>query len=230
MEEKKMVVSEIVYQSIRDKIINQEWTPGMKITSEVQLSNELNVSRMSVREAIEKMVALNVLTKKRGGGTYVSDLSPSIYINGLIQMMLFDKDELLDVVEFRKVIEVDSAAMCAQRCDDSTILALEKYYYIMLENSKSSETFTDADHMFHVEIAKGTKNSLIIKVNEILTDIWRAQQKELNHYLGSSKGIEDHAKILAAIKNRDSELAALYMRRHLTRTIEEIREVKIEKS
>ncbi len=228
MEKKKRNTSEIVYQAIEEKIINQEWVAGMKITSENQLSTELGVSRMSVREAIEKMVALSILTKRQGEGTFVNELSPSMYINGLIPMMMLNKDNLIDVVEFRVLIEGNSAALCAERCDDETIIALENCYKIMFENSDNSEEFANADHQFHIEIAKGTKNSLVIKVNSILTDIWKHQQKELNRYLGPSKGLEEHKKILEAIKNRDVELARLFMTRHVSRTREDIIKIKEE--
>lgn len=221
-----MNTSEIVYRTIEEKIFNKEWTPGMKIASENQLSQELGVSRMSVREAIEKMVALNVLTKKQGGGTFVNELSPSIYLNSLIPMLLFDNDNLLDVLEFREVIEVDSARLCAERCDEETIGVLESCYQIMCDNNNKSPEFSNADYQFHMEIAKGTKNSLIIKVNSILTDIWKFQQKEINRYLGPSGGVQEHKKILDAIKARDSELAALFMKRHIERTYNEIFTIK----
>jgi DNA-binding FadR family transcriptional regulator len=226
MEKIKMNTSEIVYKTIEGKILNGEWTSGMKITSEIQLSQDLGVSRMSVREAIEKMVALNILTKKQGEGTFVNELTPSIYLNSLIPMILFNKDNLIDVLEFRKIIEVESAGLCAERCDDETILKLEHHYQVMCDSKNKSPEFTDADYQFHMEIAKGTKNSLIIKVNSVLTDIWTYQQKEINSYLGPHGGVYEHRKILNAIKDRDRELSALFMERHIQRTLNEIREIK----
>ncbi|MCC5910374.1 MAG: FadR family transcriptional regulator [Clostridiaceae bacterium] len=226
MEARKVHTSEIVYKTIEEKIFNKEWTPGMKIASENQLSQDLGVSRMSVREAVEKMVALNILTKKQGEGTFVNELSASIYLNSLIPMILINKDNLLDVLEFRKVIEVDSAQMCAERCDDETIENLEECFQIMCDNKDQSPKFVQADYQFHMEIAKGTKNSLIIKVNSILTDILKFQQKEINKYLGPESGVEEHKKILHAIKERDANLAALFMKRHIERTINEIHSIK----
>ncbi|ARE86457.1 FadR/GntR family transcriptional regulator [Clostridium formicaceticum] len=226
MEKKKVNTSEIVYRAIEEKLFNKEWTSGMKIASENQLSQELGVSRMSVREAIEKMVALNVLTKRQGEGTFVNELSPSIYLNSLVPMLLLDKDNLLDVLEFREVIEADSARFCAERCDDSTIKILEECYQVMYDNNDTSEAFANADYQFHMEIAKASKNSLIIKVNSILTDIWKFQQNEINRYLGPERGVKEHKKILDAIKERDPELAALFMKRHVARTKNDILSIK----
>jgi DNA-binding FadR family transcriptional regulator len=224
--EEKMNASEKAYRIIESKILSGEWTPGMKISSENQLSKKLGVSRMSVREAMEKLVALNVLTKKQGEGTFVNDLNPSMYLNGLIPMILLDKDNLIDILEFRMIIEVDSVRLCAQRCDDETIKKMEKCYDDMQRFKDQPEKFYMADFNFHIAIAEGTKNSLIIKVNSIMTDLLKFHQKEIHEYLGPQGGLDEHIKILEAMKERDAELASLFMRRHIKRTLDEIRKIK----
>lgn len=228
MEPKRVVASDIVYKTIEEKILNQEWTPGMKIASENQLAQDLGVSRMSVREAIEKMVALDVLNKKQGEGTFVNELSASIYLNGLIPMILLEKDNVIDILEFRKIIESDSAKLCAERCDDETIDFLEKCYMDMCEYKNEPTKFAYADYNFHIGIARGTGNSLIIKVNSILTELWKFHQKKVNQYLGPMGGLYEHKKILDAIRDRDQELAGVFMRRHLERTINDIKRIKEE--
>ncbi|HYE10202.1 MAG TPA: FadR/GntR family transcriptional regulator [Patescibacteria group bacterium] len=226
MEYRKQNTSDMVYKVIEEKILNQDWTPGTKITSENQLAQDLGVSRISVREAIEKMVALNVLTKKQGEGTFVNELSASIYLNGLIPMILLEKDNLIDILEFRRVIEVDSARLCAERCDEEDIELLEECYAEMYLNKDASENFAYSDYNFHMAIARGSGNSLIIKVNSILTDLWKFHQREINKYLGPKGGLHEHRKILDAIKDHDAELAALFMKRHIERTLNDIRKIK----
>lgn len=229
MNMRKMNASEVVYRFIEEKIYNKEWTPGMKIASENQLTQDLSVSRMSVREAVEKLVALNVLTKKQGEGTFVNELSPSIYLNGLIPMIILNQDNLVDVLEFRLVIEPDSARLCAERCDEEVIHALEETHRIMCETNNTSVEFAEADYQFHMEIAKGTQNSLIMKVNSVLTDIWKFQQEEINRYLGPSRGVVEHRLILDAIRSRDGKLAELFMKRHVENTIKEITSIMEER-
>lgn len=223
--EKKHVASEQVFNYIEDKIYTKEWVSGMKIASENQLSAELGISRMSVREAIEKMVALNVLTKKQGEGTFVNDLTPGIYLNKLIPLVILNPDNLLEVLEFRLVIEPESARLCAERREQETIDILEECQRIMEVHNNTSDEFAQADYRMHMELAKGTGNSLIIKVNSVLTNIWEHQQKELNKYLGPSRGVIEHRPIIDAIKAGDGELAALYMKRHVMRTYLEIEKI-----
>ena len=80
--------SEKVFKYIQDKIINKEWAVGDKITSEIQLAEELQVSRISVREAISKLVAMNVLITKKGGGSFVNSFSTTDYMDELIPFLM----------------------------------------------------------------------------------------------------------------------------------------------
>ncbi|WMJ80935.1 FadR/GntR family transcriptional regulator [Clostridium sp. MB40-C1] len=222
----KVRTSDIVFKAIEEKIFSGEWKSGMKITSEPQLAKELNVSRISVREAIEKMVALNILIKKQGEGTFVSELSTSIYLNNLIPMLTLDKYDYMEILELRQVMDVESAKLCAKRCGEETIKELEESYSEMLQYQGDMNKFTEKDLEFHMKIAEGTQNSLIIKINEMLRDILDYHQRGLYHTLGPVGGIKEHKFILDAIRNRDAELAGIFVRRHIERTIKELKNIQ----
>lgn len=228
MKNRKISSSEIVYKAISEKLMTRQWLPGMKIASENQLAQELGVSRMSVREALEKLVALNVITKKQGEGTFVNELSPSAYLDNLIPMILLKEDSLSDILEFRRMIETENARLCAQRCDDATIEALEKDCEEMSRHKeRASQEFADADYDFHLQIAKGTGNSLIVKVYSLLNDLFRVHSEMLNKKLGPDKGPHGHhERILEAIKEREPELAAIYMKRHIESVSERLEAYK----
>jgi len=215
-------ISDVVFNKIKNKIISGEWTPGMKIMSEPQLVKELGISRVSVREAIEKMVALNVLKKKHGGGTFVNELNASVYLNSLIPMITLEKSDYIDILQFRLMVEVESTKLCALRCDDLIIKQLEECYEEMVKEREDIDRFTEKDLEFHKIIAIGGGNSLVIRVYEILYDLLSYNQKSLYKTLGPSGGIKEHKYILDAIKNRDGELAAIFIRRHIERTISEV--------
>ncbi|WP_461204891.1 FadR/GntR family transcriptional regulator [Clostridium sp. DL1XJH146] len=215
--------SDIVFKNIQAKIFRGEWKQGDRITTETQMAEELGVSRISVREAIEKLATLGILSKKQGGGTYVNDLKPSIYFNKLIPMFTLDRDNYMEILEFRLITEVESIKLCVERCSDEKIDEIEKSYEIMLEHKEDIDKFTEEDLNFHMKIAEGSNNPLIIKVNEVLKDILRYHQIELYKGLGPSGGIKEHKIILDAIKNRDAELASIYARRHIERTIEDLK-------
>ncbi len=221
-------ISDVVFNKIKTKIISGEWTPGMKIMSEPQLVKEFGISRVSVREAIEKMVALNVLTKKQGGGTFVSELNASVYLNSLIPMITLEKSDYIDILQYRLMVEVESVRLCALKCDELIIKQLEECYEEMLKSIDYMDRFTEKDLEFHRIIARGGGNSLVIKVFEILNDLLSYHQKNLYKTLGPSGGVKEHKYILDAIKDGDEELSVIFIRRHIERTIREL-ESRIEK-
>ncbi|MCM0649572.1 FadR family transcriptional regulator [Clostridium swellfunianum] len=216
-------ISDIVFNKIEKRILSGEWNSGSKIMSEPQLAKELGVSRMSVREAIEKMVALDILTKRQGEGTFVNDLTPAVYLNSLIPMITLDKDNYLDILEFRLITDVESARLCAERCSEEIVHRLEETYNDMLNNEEDFDRYTTADMNFHLIIAEGSGNSMVLKVNNVLKSLLEYHQKVLYTKLGPTGGIKEHKLILDAIKNRDCELSAIYMRRHIDRTIKDIK-------
>ncbi|MBU3177926.1 FadR family transcriptional regulator [Clostridium estertheticum] len=215
--------SDKVFNVIQEKIISGEYKPGMKIMSELKLAEELQVSRVSVREAIEKMSAVNIVSKRRGGGTFVNDLKPSVYLNSLIPMITLGQDNYNDILEFRLIIESEASGLCAQRCSDDLVNEIEECYNNMIKYQDDFEKFTEEDLNFHMKIVEGSNSPLIIKVNEILKNLLRAHQKLLYNNLGPSGGLSEHKLILEAIKNRDSELAKLFAKRHIERTIRDIK-------
>lgn len=218
--------SDRVLKKIQEKIFHGEWKPGQKIMSETKLAEELKVSRVSVREAIEKLAAFNILSKKKGGGTFINDLGPSVYLNSLLPMLILDRDNYIDILEFRLIIEPESAKLCAERCDDDLIEKLQTTYENMLNYENDIKLFTEEDLKFHTQIAEGTKNSLIMKVNELLSNVLQYHQRGLYEKLGPQGGIHEHKFILDSIKNRDSELAFIYARRHAVRTINDLKKLQ----
>ena len=222
--------SKQVYDYILDGILSGKWKRGMQIPSENELVATLEVGRVSVREAYEKLVTLGFLEKRQGLGTFVSQTSTSAYYNSLLPMVLmeFSKDTALEVLEFRLLLDVNSARLCALKGEQKDFDNIENCLKKMEENADNPDLLADYDIAFHTAITYGAKNSLITKVHEILYEILKLHQKH-GAYFGAEPhvAISYHQKILAAIRDRDSELAALFMKRHLQYSITRISKQKI---
>ena len=219
---KNIRTSDKVFDKIQEKIFSGEWKAGTKIMSELQMVDEFKVSRVSVREAIEKLATLNIVSKKHGGGTYVSELKVDLFLNNLIPMISLDSNSYMNVLEFRLIMEAETAGLCAKRCTPALLNDIELCYEKMVEFQEDMEKFTEMDLEFHMKVAQGAGNILIIKVEEVFRNILKYHQKESYKNLGPSGGIREHKLILDAIKNNDSELAGLYSRRHIERTIKDL--------
>lgn len=218
-------ISDEIYKNIESQIVNGVLKPGDKLPSEKEYCEIWNTSRISVRQAIERLVSLGILKKFQGSGTYVCEPDSSIFMSPLLPYVIFREESIIDILEFRKIIEVGSAQKCALNCDAETFTRLENCLAEMGDHFDDSQLFAEADMEFHMEIARGSKNSLNVKINEMLRFIMRKHQINLNKMIGPSGGLKDHRDILVAIKERNPELAAHFMEKHIVRTIEDIKKL-----
>src|SRR3546814_20079193 len=98
---------------MRSQINAGEWTPGMRIPTESQLSNSLGVGRNTVREAVRALVHTGVLEVRQGAGTFVLSSRDA---SGLLQRL--DQAALHDTSEVRRALEVEAARLTASRRTD----------------------------------------------------------------------------------------------------------------
>lgn len=202
--------SEIVYDYIVEQIRIGKWKPGDKIATETELVKLLGVSKIAVRNAIERLVALSILIKIQGSGTYVEQKEKmsvmSAYIFG------FDADFILKILQFRKMFDSYSIQLFIENATESDIVELEYNYIEMVSAKDDMCKFHELDQLFHNIISNGTKNPFIIQISNIFKDIFIDNQKLMYHNTGPETAIKYHGKMLEAIKERNAEVAAIYAR------------------
>lgn len=211
-----------VYEYVLNKIKTKTWTYGDKIYSEHELCKKLDVSRIAVREALEKFSALGILEKKQGAGTFVSEIDISSFVGNIMPLITLKPVDILEVLKFRQYFERGNIIEFMKYHEKSDVEELQVVYSTMMEHSKDSEDFYIADFEFHKIIARGTKNPIIISINEMLTGILVASQSLINLKIGPGIGLKYHKDILNAIIQDDSEMAALLMTRHIEATIKSV--------
>ena len=69
--------SQRVSEYVIEKLESEEWKPGMRIDTEESMCKNLHVSRVAVRQGVEKLSSLGVLRKIQGSGTYVNKMEDS---------------------------------------------------------------------------------------------------------------------------------------------------------
>ncbi|MDF2523468.1 MAG: transcriptional regulator, GntR family [Clostridiales bacterium] len=222
----KKNISTEVFDQIKNNIISGEWRPGDKIPSENELGNLFGVSRVSIRAALQKLCVLGLLTTRHGEGTFVSDLSPDMYMNSLIPILALDETQLVEVLEFRRIIEVESVKLAAQRAQDEDIKELEEIVRIMKESTYDPKKFAEEDSFFHETLVKSAKNPIIYKVNTIIKDILLSHQIKIQEIMGPTLALKYHPAILEAVKKGDSELASKLMEEHIRTTIESVQKTR----
>lgn len=220
MEDKKkkhLTDSESIFESLKERIIAGEWQPGEQIPSESQLCQSTGASRITVRSAIQRLSSLGLVESRRGRGTFVCELSGEQHLNSVLPYFALSQPDRTSMFEFRRIIETEGAALAALRADSEQIAAMHEATRKMSE-ATSTEEITKYDLEFHYLIMQGSRNSILVKVFEVLRDTYFSLLHE-NVTLMGSTGAAYHQMIAVAIESRDAELARLLMQKHLTNTL-----------
>lgn len=95
---------EQVYNKLLEMIIRKELKPGDRLPSEMALCEQLDVSRNTLRAALNKLDALGFTVSRQGGGTYVKEVDSDVYLNFFVPALLTHNVDLLEIMQFRKGI------------------------------------------------------------------------------------------------------------------------------
>lgn len=223
---KKSTISDIIFEELKQKITTGVWKSGEKLPSENKLCKMTGASRVTVRAAIQRLSSLGLVESIQGGGTYVCELSGEQHLNSVIPYFTLAQPDRMSMFEFRCIIEVEGAALAAQRADTEQIFAMQEATRRMSE-AQDPEEIAKFDVEFHYLIMQGSRNPILVKVFEILQETYISLIKENVSKLGST-GAPYHQMIAVAIESRDAELARILMKKHLNNTLQAMNDLSIE--
>lgn len=214
---KRVNVGEQVFQQLKQLLIDGEWAPGDRIPSENELADNFGVSRITVRQALQKLNALGLLETRLGEGSFVKVLDVGESMNALIPTMYLGEDTALQVFEFREIVESECARLAARRATEEDISDLKDILEIMIRCKESLDLkgFGRADLDFHFKVAQITRNVMIIKTISILRDVLEHSMEAVIDKMGCENGVYYHKEILKAIEDHDEKLAMRTMKEHI---------------
>ncbi len=216
----KKIYEEIVEQ-IRQLIVDGRLKSGDKLPSERELVESLKVSRSSIREALSALEMMGILEVRTGEGTFIKDMKADSMISSFAWALRLDKGSVLDMLEVRKMIEVQAAGYAAERATGKEIMDLALALEMMKENKSNSQEISEkADLTFHYTIAVATKNKITVRLMDTISDnirhLIRASRSKIYEGKYTSQDFYDeHYRIFEAIKNKDVEEAKKHMLNHL---------------
>lgn len=205
---------------IRKNIQNGTWKIGEKIPSENELCKTLNVSRISVRSALQQFIALDVLESIHGKGTYLKHANLTTFGTGKHEASTEESmEEIKQLLEFRSMLEPDVCAKIAPTASPELIATLSEYLVAMQESREESEAYVDMDIKYHMALCQETHNPILIGIMSDIFDKRRDAYKLLNVTTGYYGGIYYHSLLLDAFKRHDGKHARMLMKEHLERGI-----------
>jgi len=195
--------------------------PGDRLPPERQLAVLFAVSRNSLREAIKSLEQKGVLESRPGAGTFIAETSQADLARHFEEIFNQERHRLEDIFELRLLLEPQIAHLAAGRISRQALDHLHELivaHECALEEDSSIHEF---DLSFHDTIALATGNQSIVRLMEEMHDLFNESRDEtLQSPARCRMSLEDHRKILDALRNGDSEAARIAMTEHLTHTRE----------
>ncbi|HEY8344092.1 MAG TPA: GntR family transcriptional regulator [Bacillota bacterium] len=195
-------LSRLVYEQLRNDIYYGVLLPGSKVVVD-RLSKEYGVSKIPIREAIQKLAAEGLVEVAPHKGAVVTVYSPR------------DVEEIYAV---RSVLEPFATRLAAEKMSDSELQILEGLYQQMAEatEEKDYRRIPQINHEFHQNLYKFSQNRWLYK---ILMDLWGRTRRSNAAFTFVKEHAErmfaEHQALMKALRERDAEAAEEAARTHV---------------
>jgi GntR family transcriptional repressor for pyruvate dehydrogenase complex len=205
-------------------IVSGTLKKGDKLPSERELVEHLQVSRTSIREALRALQIMGLVECRQGEGNYITQSFENSLFEPLSVMFMLQESNPSEIIEVRKIIEIETAAIAAQKITKEEIESLEILLRVF-ESSINEDDNVKIDKKFHYEIAQASRNFLILNILNAISSLIDSFIKDARKkILVDEKNIEvlakQHWDIYEALKSHNSKKAAEAMKKHLDFTNE----------
>ncbi|WP_110590233.1 MULTISPECIES: FadR/GntR family transcriptional regulator [Microbacterium] len=212
-----MAVTDEAIAGIKDMIVSGRLSPGDRLPPEKELSEELGLSRSSLREAVKALAVIRVLDVRRGDGTYVTSLESDLLLEAMSFVVdLHQDDSVLEIFAVRRILEPAAAELAARTAGEEDLGDLDGLVDAVAEEA-DVEALVAHDIEFHGRIARATGNAYLAGLLESLSGptvrarVWRG----ITEGGSVARTIDEHRAIVDALRRGDGQLANALMVAHV---------------
>ena len=223
----RKAIAELVVQRILDLVRRGQLTAGERLPPERVLAVQMSVSRPTVREALRALAILGVLEIRHGGGVYVTSLDEDDLLSPLDFYVSLNADNLAELFDARMSYDPMIAGLAVARLDDTAVDRLAELVAAQKAQPDDAELFHNTDIEFHKIIVEAAGNIFLERVGKLLLALGEPGRREFQEKTAIRvRSIDDHARIVAALRARDCAAAQEAARRHMVNVRGALREVK----
>ncbi len=227
---KKLNISETIVDQIKDMILSGKLKVGDKLPSERELTELLDVSRSSVREAMRSLHSMGIVDIRSGEGTYLNDNTNILSDHFKLQNLL-NRFSRLELIEARQMLELEIIKLATLRGTKEEFNYLEEMYHETLKYENNLQEFIKADFNFHLAIAEVANNKYLAEMlnttKELLMEVNLEVMKIPGHFLVVK---ESHKRIIEAISSGSVKKSQKEMRMHIDMINENINKLNNRKT
>lgn len=169
---------------------------------------------------------MNILIKKKGAGSFVNFSSLKSEFNEISLGLSLSQENYSEILLLKKILDPEIVKMFIQNADENDYQELQDCYNKISNNFQNKEKFLNFKLQFHNILAKGSKNNVLIKINDIFIKIIKNYQEKVNITLDLNNEIKEYNLILESIVEKDKDSAFFFMRKNIIRNIQEFQNKK----
>jgi GntR family transcriptional repressor for pyruvate dehydrogenase complex len=218
--------AEDLIQKVKAAVQKGELKAGDRLPSHDELCERWGISRTTIREALNKLESMGILTKYQGRGTYINELGARDLIPANQLGSFLDKPAVLQLLEARELIEPLIAGLAAERRTEAELERLHELLDSMRQANSANdhEGYSRADHEFHLLISAMSRNQFLEVMMRNISEPLAVQQMEVialkpgEQARISAESQRLHQGIFEAIREADAQVARHRMQQHLEKT------------
>lgn len=205
---------EQLVQRLLEHIRHSGLRAGDRLPSERELAQQLEVSRSSLKQALIVLEVQGIVEIRHGAGMHLSRLVEQAEP---IEVMLDRRQRLPDILEAREAVEVKLAELAAARRTEQDLAAMEAALQTMREAVEAGELGGEGDRRFHAALAVAGHSSILQEFYDgLAAQISESRQESLRQPGRPRQSLQQHERILAAVRAGDPAAAVAAVRQHVS--------------
>jgi GntR family transcriptional repressor for pyruvate dehydrogenase complex len=207
----KIQMHELVYEKLKEIILSGKFKEGDYLPPQPEIAQKLGISRSALRGAVLLLREMGIVEVTPGKGTILKSVKFPADGKSVLRGIHDYKDQILELLELRRGIEIEAAGLAAERATDQQIAKLREAYKCLEMNTRNNDNGTEADLNFHLVLVEISGNKLLYKIMLSITDLLRDTIDKLREDTLSKseeeviEELESHKRTLNAIESRDKE-------------------------
>ena len=221
-----------VCEALTQLINGKGFPPGSRLPSEMKMAGRFGVSRTVVREAVSRLKSEGLVESRQGSGVFVraENTDAPFRIDPNVMASI---ESVLHVVELRKVLEGEIAALAARRRSREQMAAIKLALKRIDSDVRAGSDGVEADIAFHRSIAEATGNPHFLALIQFLSKFLRKATQttrgiEATQASLSQQVKDEHLAIVDAISRQDGEAARAAARLHMNRASQRLGSADLE--
>jgi GntR family transcriptional regulator, transcriptional repressor for pyruvate dehydrogenase complex len=216
-----------VAEVISEEITSGRLSAGDRLPTEVQLVKQLGVSRTVVREAVSRLRNAGLVEPRQGAGVFV--LEPRVHPLDLSGEAQRTKASVLQVVEVRRAMEGEAAALAAARAKPADLRRMRAALEAIDADVRAGGDGVDADLAFHQSVVDSTGNPVLAETLRYIGSLMRngirvTRANEARRADFTAQVRREHQILLEAVEAGDPEAARAAARQHMEHAAERLQQ------